>query len=95
MSRSCPIYGKAIYLDCQDCINKVCKMKYKTIVIGIDQSYNRTGVSISADGKLLKVKSIDFAKYRYKNNTQKRNKIRAYFIENLLVQTKIQTNFMY
>ena len=83
MSRSCPIYGKAIYLDCQDCINKVCKMKYKTIVIGIDQSYNRTGVSISADGKLLKVKSIDFAKYRYKNNTQKRNKIRAY-LQNVL-----------
>ena len=83
MSRSCPIYGKAIYLDCQDCYEKVCKMKYKTIVIGIDQSYDRTGVSISADGKLLKVKSIDFAKYRYKNNTQKRNKIRAY-LQNVL-----------
>ena len=49
-------------------------LPYKTIVIGIDQSYNRTGISISADGKLLKVKSIDFAKY--KNNTQKRNKLR-------------------
>ena len=81
MSRSCPIYGKAIYLDCQDCINKVCKMKYKTIVIGIDQSYDRTGISISADGKLLKVKSIDFAKY--KNNTQKRNKLRTY-LQNML-----------
>lgn len=75
MSKSCPIYGKAIYLDCQDCINKVCKMKYKTIVIGIDQSYNRTGISISADGTLLKVKSVDFAKY--KNNTQKRDRLRA------------------
>lgn len=74
MSRPCPIYGKAIYLDCQDCISKVCKMKYKTIVIGIDQSYNRTGISISADGKLLKVRSIDFAKC--KDNTQKRNKLR-------------------
>ena len=49
-------------------------MKYKTIVIGIDQSYNRTGISISADGKLLKVKSVDFSDC--KNNTQKRDKLR-------------------
>lgn len=49
-------------------------LPYKTIVIGIDQSYNRTGISISADGKLLKVKSIDFAKC--KDNTEKRNKLR-------------------
>lgn len=33
-------------------------MKYKKIVIGIDQSYKNTGISISADGKLLKVSSI-------------------------------------
>lgn len=36
------------------------KYKYNKIVIGIDQSYTRTGISIAADGKLLKVSSIDF-----------------------------------
>lgn len=49
-------------------------LPYKTIVLGIDQSYNRTGISVSADGKLLKVKSINFAKC--KSNTEKRNKLR-------------------
>ena len=55
MSRSCPMYGKAIYMDCLDCNNKLCekeiKMKNK-IVIGIDQSYKDTGISISYNGKL-------------------------------------------
>lgn len=32
-------------------------MKYKQVVIGIDQSYKNTGISVSADGRLLKVKS--------------------------------------
>lgn len=31
----------------------------KQVVIGIDQSYKRTGISIAADGKLLHVCSID------------------------------------
>jgi len=35
-------------------------MKYNKIVIGIDESYKRTGISIAADGKLLKVTSISF-----------------------------------
>ena len=74
MSRQCPIYGRAVYLDCQDCINKVCKMKYKTLVIGIDQSYSNTGISFSADGKLIKVGS----KYldKYKTNSEKRKVLR-------------------
>lgn len=33
--------------------------KMKQVVIGIDQSYKRTGISIAADGKLLHVCSID------------------------------------
>lgn len=33
---------------------------YKHIVIGIDQSYNNTGISVAADGKLKKVTSISF-----------------------------------
>ena len=31
---------------------------YKQIVIGIDQSYKNTGISIVADGKLRDIKSI-------------------------------------
>lgn len=34
--------------------------KYHKCVIGIDQSYKRTGVSIAVDGVLKKVTSIDF-----------------------------------
>jgi len=33
---------------------------YKVISIGIDQSYTKTGISIAADGKLLKVRSTNF-----------------------------------
>lgn len=33
---------------------------FNKIIIGIDQSYERTGISIAADNKLLVVKSINF-----------------------------------
>ena len=39
-------------------VNLKGKCKYKKIIIGIDQSYKNTGISISADGKLKKVRSI-------------------------------------
>lgn len=76
MSVSCPIYGKAVYLDCQDCIERICKMdkKYKCICIGIDQSYANTGVSISADGVLKKVTSIKL--HNLDSNSEKRAKLR-------------------
>ena len=77
MSKSCPIYGKAIYMDCLDCDERMCinmGTKYKTISIGIDQSYQNTGVSISADGRLILVKSIQL--YQYKNNSEKREVLR-------------------
>lgn len=45
-------------------------MKYNKIVIGIDESYTSTGISICADGKLLKVTSIDFK--GCSNKTEKR-----------------------
>lgn len=35
-------------------------MTYKKLVIGIDQSYTRTGISLAGDGKLLKVSYISF-----------------------------------
>lgn len=72
MGRHCPLLGTAVYLDCLDCDDKQCKQhyKYKKVVIGIDQSYNNTGISIVADGKLVKVKSIWLDKY--KSNSNKR-----------------------
>ncbi len=72
MGRPCPVLGTAIYLDCLDCDDKQCKTKYKysKIVIGIDQSYSNTGISIAADGKLLKVRSIQLDSY--KSNSDKR-----------------------
>lgn len=48
-------------------------MQYKQIVIGVDQSYQNTGVSISADGRLLDVKSINLR--NIKTNTEKRRVI--------------------
>lgn len=56
--------------------------KYKTICVGIDQSYKRTGISISADGKLLKINSIDLNKYE--NNSQKRSALKKKLNEMLL-----------
>lgn len=77
MSKKCPIYGVAIYMDCLDCDERLCKMdyKYNTVCIGIDQSYKRTGISISADGKLLRVKSVNLNKC--KNNSEKRKILSA------------------
>lgn len=49
-------------------------MKYQTIVIGIDQSYKRTGISISADGELRLVRSKDLMKY--KSNFERRRALR-------------------
>lgn len=43
---------------------------YREVVIGIDQSYQNTGISIVVDGRLKDVKSIRLDKY--KNNSQKR-----------------------
>ena len=71
MSKLCPIYGRAIYADCIDCDTKMCEgIMYNTIVVGIDQSYNNTGISISADGVLKVVKSLDLSKYN--SNSEKR-----------------------
>lgn len=75
MSKPCPIFGVAIYADCLDCDTKYCRGNmYNTIIIGIDQSYENTGVSISADGILKKVGSINLSKYN--SNSDKRTVLR-------------------
>lgn len=72
MGKPCPILGTAVYLDCQDCDDQVCKhpYKYNKVCIGIDQSYKNTGISIAADGKLVKVKSLQLE--GYSTNSEKR-----------------------
>lgn len=50
------------------------KRKYKKIIIGIDQSYKNTGISIAADGKLKKVHSVHLE--HLKNNSEKRSKLK-------------------
>lgn len=47
---------------------------YRNVVVGIDQSYKRTGISVSADGKLLRVHSIDLSKF--KSKSEKREHLR-------------------
>lgn len=46
------------------------------IVIGIDQSYTRTGITVLSDKQVLRVKSINFKDC--KNNTEKRLEIYTY-----------------
>lgn len=50
-------------------------VKYKQIVIGIDQSYQRTGISLVIDGKLRDIKSIELAKC--KDNSERRGVLRT------------------
>lgn len=51
------------------------KKTWKTpkIVIGIDESYTRTGISLAYKGKLIKVSSVEFKECRSK--TEKRRKL--------------------
>ena len=56
-------------------ISKAPARRYREVCIGIDQSYKRTGISVSADGKLLRVTSVDLS--RLKSKTEKRRKLKA------------------
>ena len=51
------------------------KKKYNKIVIGIDQSYTRTGISIAVDGELKVVSSIDYK--GLSSRAEKRNALRG------------------
>lgn len=48
---------------------------YNQVVIGIDQSYKNTGISIVADGKIKDIKSIRLEKY--KSNSERRGVLRT------------------
>ena len=49
--------------------------RYKQIVIGIDQSYKNTGISLIADGKIKDIKSVRLDKL--KTNADKRGMLRC------------------
>lgn len=79
MSKYCPIYGfQALYLDCLECEDKIrCRMgdykimnKYDKVVIGIDQSYATTGLSIVCDNQMKIMKGINLK--QYDNNSIRR-----------------------
>lgn len=57
--------------------------KYKQIYIGIDQSYKNTGISIVADGNIVKVTSLNLEKC--KSNSEKRKKLRNH-LHSILTQ---------
>ena len=93
MSKPCPLFGKAIYLDCLEYEEKLCKMnkrkKYDKIVIGIDQSYKDTGISIAADGILKAIRHIPFSKIY--DNSSKRKKL-SDVLEKALIQSLKKSN---
>lgn len=68
----CPeLDSQVLYLTCLDCETKSCRrgganvvrVPIKRIVIGIDQSYADTGVSVGADGVLKSLSHIDLEGY--------------------------------
>lgn len=61
------------------------KLKYQKLVIGIDQSYNRCGISIAGDGQLLLVRSTTFPSCKTK--VSKRIHLEE-IIETILEQNK-------
>lgn len=63
---------------------------YNKVVIGIDQSYHRTGISVAADGELKIIKSIDLSKHNC--NSEKRMRLYSELsncISALLPKTKL------
>jgi Holliday junction resolvasome RuvABC endonuclease subunit len=76
--------GKRLGCSCKpaachgDILLELMEVKYNHVVIGIDESYTRTGISIAADGKLLKAGSIDFK--GCKNKAEKRKELRRILI---------------
>ena len=60
-------------------------MRYNKIIIGIDESYKRTGISIVADNKIKSINSIDFQKI--KTNSEKRKILRE-TLNRLIIKLK-------
>ena len=59
------------------------KISKDRIVIGIDQSYKNTGISVAVNGKLIKVSSLNLSTSQF--NSDKRRRLR-HIIDHLLTQ---------
>lgn len=73
MSKHCPLYGcTVLYIDCLECDNKVCKKEKQKnkIVIGIDQSYKDTGITVSLNNKVMNVSEC-FTEYAVNNSVKR------------------------
>lgn len=85
MARICPINNSyVLYIDCIECEDKLCKKpRYKKVVIGIDQSYKNTGISIAADGKLKNISSCYLESFanNFEKRKELRNKLRSVFVK--------------
>lgn len=102
MSKLCPLSGSYIHsTDCNECDRRrecksgaLAKMiesksyakKYRVCCVGVDQSYKRTGVSVSADGRLVKVSSVDLTKMPTK--TEKRQAVQKLVLKALEASCK-------
>ena len=72
MSKICPINNSyALSQDCIECDDKVCKKEKHKLIIGIDQSYKNTGISICKDGMLTNIRSIPLK--HLEDNSERRN----------------------
>lgn len=54
--------------------------KYKKIIIGVDQSYTRTGITIGADGKVLNIGSMNFKGLNSKSKKRKALRDKLYYL---------------
>lgn len=66
----CPVHGSVLYMDCMECDDKICKRPYHDLVIGIDQSYTDTGISVITDAHIRDIRHIPLT--HYKTKTEKR-----------------------
>lgn len=69
-----PLLLALIFIYQEEVIIKSKRNKHNKIIIGIDQSYTKTGISICIDGKLVKVSSINFK--GCSKPSEKRNELR-------------------
>ena len=65
------------------------KNKYDILCIGIDQSYKNTGITISGDGKILKIKSVNLEIFKNKSNKRKHL---VNYLNNMLEKIKGKSN---
>ena len=61
MAKKCPVRKDVVLSqDCADCYDKPCRKRFRLLVLGVDQSYKNCGISLAADGELLRVSNLSF-----------------------------------